>query len=62
MQYVGIANTLRLPALTIPAGETKNGLPIAVQLITTVGQEKALFHFGRIIEKDFRGYRRCQLL
>lgn len=61
MPYVAIANTLGLPALTIPVGENKNGLPIAVQLITIVGQEKALFHFGRIIEQDFRGYKRCQL-
>lgn len=59
--YVAIANTLGLPALTIPVSESKNGLPIAVQLITTIGQEKALFHFGRIIEKNLRGYRRCQL-
>jgi Asp-tRNA(Asn)/Glu-tRNA(Gln) amidotransferase A subunit family amidase len=61
MPYVAIANTLGLPALTIPVGENKNGLPIAIQLITTVGQEKALFHFGKMIEQDFRGYRRCQL-
>lgn len=60
MPYVAIANTLGLPALTIPIGESEDGLPIAIQLITTVGQEKALFHFGKIIEQNFRGYRRCQ--
>jgi fatty acid amide hydrolase 2 len=62
MPYVAIANTLGLPALTIPVGESNNGLPIAVQLITLVGQEKALFHFGRILEKEFRGYRRANML
>jgi fatty acid amide hydrolase 2 len=61
MPYVSIANTLGLPALTIPVGENKNGLPIAIQLITTVGQEKSLFYFGRLIEQNFRGYRRCNL-
>jgi fatty acid amide hydrolase 2 len=61
MPYVSIANTLGLPALTIPVGENKNGLPIAIQLITTVGQEKSLFYFGRLIEQSFRGYRRCTL-
>jgi fatty acid amide hydrolase 2 len=59
MPYVAIANTLGLPALTIPIGENERGLPIAVQLITSVGQEKALFHFGKILEENFRGYQRC---
>jgi fatty acid amide hydrolase 2 len=61
MPYVAIANTLGLPALTIPVGESKNGLPIAIQLITSVGQEKALFYFGRLMEENFRGYQRCKL-
>jgi fatty acid amide hydrolase 2 len=61
MPYVAIANTLGLPALTIPIGESHEGLPIAVQLVTKVGQEKALFHFGKLLEKKFRGYQRCRL-
>jgi fatty acid amide hydrolase 2 len=61
MPYVAIANTLGLPALTIPVGESTEGLPIAVQLVTKVGQEKALFHFGKLLEKEFRGYRRCHV-
>ncbi|MHC0036279.1 amidase [Pseudoneobacillus sp. C159] len=59
MPYVAIANTLGLPALTIPVGENEHGLPIAVQVITSVGQENALFRVGKILEGNFRGYKRC---
>ncbi len=59
MPYISVANVLGLPALTVPVGTDKNGLPIAVQLVSAVGNEKALFHFGRILEQNFRGYVRC---
>ncbi|MEX2104756.1 MAG: amidase [Bacilli bacterium] len=62
MPYNSVANVLGLPALTIPVGTDKDGLPIAVQLISSNGNEKALFHFGRIIEQQFRGYVRCTKL
>lgn len=58
--YVAYANTLGLPALTIPVGTDANGLPIALQLISRVGNEQAIFHYGRMIEKAFRGYERCK--
>lgn len=58
--YVAYANTLGLPALTIPVGENLAGMPIAFQLISDVGNEKALFHYGRILEQSFRGYVRCK--
>lgn len=57
--YVAYANTLGLPALTIPVGENSAGMPIAFQLVSAVGNEKALFHFGRMLEQSFRGYVRC---
>lgn len=59
MPYIALANVLGLPALIVPVGTDKQGLPIGVQLISAVGNEKALFHFGRELEKNFRGYVRC---
>lgn len=59
MPYVAYANTLGLPALTIPVGNNSAGMPIAFQLISDIGNEKALFHYGRILEGSFRGYVRC---
>lgn len=59
MPYIALANVLGLPALTVPVGTDKHGLPIGVQLISAGGNEKALFHFGRELEKHFRGYVRC---
>ncbi|MBS4022313.1 MAG: amidase [Dethiobacter sp.] len=59
--YVAFANLWGLPALTVPVGTDKNGLPIGVQLISLVGNEQALFYFGRILEERYRGYIRCAL-
>lgn len=28
--------------------------------ISDIGNEKALFHYGRILEQSFRGYVRCK--
>jgi len=60
MPYVAYANTLGLPALTIPVGNNSAGMPIAFQLISDIGNEKALFHYGRMLEQSFRGYVRCK--
>ncbi|HHW08219.1 MAG TPA: amidase [Clostridia bacterium] len=59
MPFIALANVLGLPALTVPVGTDGQGLPIGVQLISAVGNEKALFHFGRLLEREFRGYVRC---
>ncbi|MEW9668288.1 amidase [Ammoniphilus sp. 3BR4] len=59
MPYTAFANVLGLPSLTIPVGEDRFHMPIGVQLISKVGNEKALFDLGRIIERKYRGYIRC---
>lgn len=60
LPYVAYANTFGLPSLTIPVGTDRSGMPIALQLITAVGQEDALFQWGRRVETSFRGYVRCR--
>ncbi|RAL24120.1 amidase [Thermoflavimicrobium daqui] len=59
MPYISYANTFGLPSLSIPVSEDPNGMPIGVQLITSAGQEHALFIAGEQLEKSFRGYQRC---
>lgn len=59
MPYIAVANSMGLPALTMPLGEDENGLPIGLQLISLNGQEKALFALGKRLEQSFRGYVRC---
>ncbi|HEY0844584.1 MAG TPA: amidase [Noviherbaspirillum sp.] len=60
MPYVAMANLFGLPALTVPVGTDARGMPIAVQLVASVGNEQALFHVGRMLEKRFGGYVRCK--
>lgn len=60
MPYVAYANVWGLPSLTIPVGKDENNMPIGLQIISKVGNESAIFRLGSIIEKKFRGYRRCK--
>lgn len=57
--YISYPNVFGLPTVSVPITEDKNGLPINLQLISRIGNEKALFHFGSILEKEFRGYKRA---
>lgn len=59
--FVAYVNTWGLPALIIPVSENQEGLPIAIQITSRVGNEDALFRLGEILEQEFRGYRRCPL-
>lgn len=59
--FVAYVNVWGLPALIIPVAENSQGLPIGVQITSSVGNEDAIFKLGAILEKEFRGYRRCPL-
>lgn len=62
MPYVAYANVWGLPALTLPVGKDENDMPISIQIMSTTGNESAIFRLGKIIEKKFHGYQRCQRL
>ena len=59
--YVAYANTWGLPSLTVPIAEDGEGMPLAVQLVSKVGNEEALFQLGEWLEQHTRGYKRCSL-
>lgn len=61
MPFVAYVNTWGLPSLVLPVAEDKNGLPLAIQIISRVGNEEAIFKMGEQLEKHFRGYRRAFL-
>lgn len=56
--YVAYANVWGLPALTVPVGADREGMPIAVQLVSKVGNEDALFKLGSRLEEEYKGYQR----
>ncbi len=62
MPYVAYANVWGLPALTLPVGRDENGMPISIQIISSTGNENAIFRLGSIIERKFHGYNRCKRL
>ena len=46
-------NVAGVPALSIPAGKSKDGLPIGVQLVGKWFEEEVLFRVGDVLEKVF---------
>lgn len=59
MPYISYANVWGLPALTLPIGTDEDGMPIGVQLISSVGNEDAIFQLGEWIEEEMYRYKRC---
>jgi aspartyl-tRNA(Asn)/glutamyl-tRNA(Gln) amidotransferase subunit A len=45
------ANVVGVPAISIPCGKDKNGLPIGLQVIADDFEEAKLLHFSTLIEK-----------
>lgn len=54
--YTMCFNATGHPALTIPLGLNKDGLPIAVQIVGPMYSEKKLIQFARLIEPLHAGY------
>jgi Asp-tRNA(Asn)/Glu-tRNA(Gln) amidotransferase A subunit family amidase len=50
MRFVRVANLTGLPALSVPCGIDRAGLPIGVQLLGRAWDEATLLRLGRVIE------------
>lgn len=60
MPFVAYANVWGLPSLTVPVGE-ENGLPVAIQVISSNGNEDAIFELSEMLATSFRGWRRAPI-
>ncbi|WP_298468631.1 amidase [uncultured Erythrobacter sp.] len=58
--FTCLANIAGLPALSIPAGWTEDGLPIGVQIIGEAGAEAGLFRIARDLDSKLGAYRAPQ--
>lgn len=54
--YTMCFNATGHPALTIPLGLNKDGLPIAVQIVGPLFSEKRLIHFAKLIQPLHEGF------
>ncbi len=55
--FTCLANIAGLPAISLPAGWTKDGLPIGVQLVGAAGAEADLFALARQLDATLGAYR-----
>lgn len=55
--FTALANLAGLPALSIPAGWTADGLPVGVQLVGRAGSESALLMIGQRLEAILNAWR-----
>jgi len=55
--FTCLANIAGLPALSLPAGWTEDGLPIGVQIVAAEGAEAGLFALARTLDEQLGAYR-----
>ncbi len=54
--WAGYASITLLPATAAPVGETKEGLPIGVQIIGPQFGDYSTIAFAKLLEKEYRGF------
>lgn len=58
LPFICLANTFGLPAIVVPCGRSKKGLPIGLQVVSTIGNEALIFRVAAFLESRFGGYQR----
>ena len=58
--FTCLANIAGLPAISIPAGWSSDGLPIGLQIVGPAGAEAALFALARHLDAQLNAYRAPQ--
>lgn len=59
MPYIAYANVWGLPALTLPITRDDQNMPIGIQIISTNGNENAIFQLAEYLEETVHKYARC---
>lgn len=54
--WIGLASTAYLPATLAPAGVSKDGLPIGMQIIGPEAHDRRCLELARLLEAGFRGF------
>ena len=54
--WAGTASALGLPATVAPIGQSETGLPIGVQLIGLMFEDRTPIRFAQLLEREFRGF------
>ncbi len=52
MRFIRVANLTGFPAISVPAGFDREGMPVGVQLMARPYEEHLLFRLGRVIERN----------
>lgn len=58
LPFISLANLFGLPSLVVPCGRSKEGMPIGLQVVSTIGNEALIFKVGAYLESVFGGYKR----
>ncbi len=53
LDWIGLATSLHAPAISAPAGRTKSGLPIGVQVIGRWNEEEDLLDYNEALDEAF---------
>ncbi|MBI3678245.1 MAG: amidase [Proteobacteria bacterium] len=57
LSWISLATALHSPALALPAGQTKAGMPVGVQIVGPVNGEDRLFDIAAAAEEVLGGFR-----
>jgi amidase len=56
LSWIGLATSLHLPALAVPAGRTADGMPVGVQIVGRWHNEDRLFDLAAALERELGGF------
>ena len=54
--WAGLTGVVYLPATAAPAGYTKSGLPVGVQIVGPHYGDRTTIHFAKLLEEEFQGF------
>ena len=58
LAYIATATLTGCPATTVPAGLSKSGLPVGLQIIGPYGEDATPIGFAQLLAREIGGFRR----